>query len=94
MAADPIAWLAPNLLSWEPPEINLPEDAHPVARACQSTTAGWMAIPAFRTAVTGVLDATSSSRAFVRNLDPWYDAFHVVPGQILYLEPPDRVRLC
>jgi hypothetical protein len=26
--------------------------------------APWMAIPAFRTAVTGVLDATSSSRAF------------------------------
>jgi predicted metalloendopeptidase len=29
----------------------------------------------------------------VRNLDPWYDAFHVVPGQRLYLAPEDRVRV-
>ena len=29
----------------------------------------------------------------VRNLDPWYDAFHVVPGQQLYLAPSDRVRV-
>jgi putative endopeptidase len=29
----------------------------------------------------------------VRNLDAWYDAFHVVPGQRLYLAPPDRVRV-
>jgi predicted metalloendopeptidase len=29
----------------------------------------------------------------VRNLDPWYDAFHVVPGQRLYLAPSDRVRV-
>jgi predicted metalloendopeptidase len=31
--------------------------------------------------------------ATVRNLDSWYDAFHVVPGQRLYLAPPDRVRV-
>jgi len=29
----------------------------------------------------------------VRNLDDWYDAFKVVPGQRLYLAPPDRVRV-
>jgi len=27
----------------------------------------------------------------VRNLDAWYDAFNVVPGQNLYLAPEDRV---
>ena len=29
----------------------------------------------------------------VRNLDAWYGAFAVKPGQRLYLEPPDRVRV-
>jgi predicted metalloendopeptidase len=29
----------------------------------------------------------------VRNLDAWYDAFKVVPGQRLYLAPPDRVQV-
>ena len=29
----------------------------------------------------------------VRNLDAWYDAFDVVPGQRLYLEPHARVRV-
>ncbi len=29
----------------------------------------------------------------VRNLDAWYDAFKVVPGQKLYLAPADRVRI-
>jgi predicted metalloendopeptidase len=29
----------------------------------------------------------------VRNLDPWYDAFDVMPGQKLFLAPPDRVRV-
>lgn len=29
----------------------------------------------------------------VRNLDPWYDAFSVKPGQKLYLAPPQRVRV-
>jgi len=29
----------------------------------------------------------------VRNLDPWYPAFSVQPGQTLYLGPEDRVRI-
>jgi putative endopeptidase len=29
----------------------------------------------------------------VRNLDQWYDAFSVAPGQKLYLAPPQRVRV-
>jgi putative endopeptidase len=29
----------------------------------------------------------------VRNLDPWYDAFSVRPGQKLYLDPAHRVRI-
>jgi putative endopeptidase len=29
----------------------------------------------------------------VRNIDAWYDAFDVVPGQRLYLEPKARVRI-
>ena len=36
----------------------------------------------------------SEQRTFVvRNLDPWYDAFKVEPGQKLYLAPPERVRI-
>jgi putative endopeptidase len=31
--------------------------------------------------------------ATVRNLDAWYDAFDVQPGQRLYLEPKARVRV-
>jgi predicted metalloendopeptidase len=31
--------------------------------------------------------------ATVRNLEPWYDAFGVKPGQKLYLAPSDRVRI-
>jgi predicted metalloendopeptidase len=29
----------------------------------------------------------------VRNLDPWYAAFEVKPGEALYLDPKDRVRV-
>jgi putative endopeptidase len=29
----------------------------------------------------------------VRNLDPWYEAFDVKPGQALYLAPEKRVRI-
>jgi predicted metalloendopeptidase len=29
----------------------------------------------------------------VRNLDAWYGAFDVQPGQALYLAPEDRVRV-
>ena len=28
-----------------------------------------------------------------RNIDAWYEAFNVQPGQKLYLAPPDRVRI-
>jgi putative endopeptidase len=31
--------------------------------------------------------------AIVRNMDPWYQAFGVQPGQKLYLAPQDRVRI-
>ncbi|MEA1071317.1 M13 family metallopeptidase [Sphingomonas sp. LY160] len=31
--------------------------------------------------------------AVVRNLDPWYDAYKVQPGQALYLSPEQRVRI-
>jgi putative endopeptidase len=31
--------------------------------------------------------------ATVRNLDAWYAAFDVHPGEKLYLAPPDRVRI-
>jgi putative endopeptidase len=31
--------------------------------------------------------------AIVRNLDPWYPAFNVMPGQTLYLPPEQRVRV-
>jgi endothelin-converting enzyme/putative endopeptidase len=33
------------------------------------------------------------STATVRNLDAWYVAFDVQPGEKLYLAPPDRVRI-
>ncbi len=29
----------------------------------------------------------------VRNLDAWYEAFGIMPGQALYLAPPDRVHV-
>jgi len=36
----------------------------------------------------------SEQRAnIVRNMDPWYDAFGVQPGQKLYLSPAERVRI-
>jgi predicted metalloendopeptidase len=31
--------------------------------------------------------------ATVRNLDSWYEAFDVKPGQRLYLPPEERVRI-
>ncbi|HTS86235.1 MAG TPA: M13-type metalloendopeptidase, partial [Usitatibacter sp.] len=31
--------------------------------------------------------------ATVRNLDAWYEAFDVKPGQRLYLDPKERVRV-
>jgi putative endopeptidase len=29
----------------------------------------------------------------VRNLDAWYPAFNVKPGETLYLAPKDRVKV-
>jgi predicted metalloendopeptidase len=29
----------------------------------------------------------------VRNVDAWYAAFNVKPGEALYLSPQDRVRI-
>jgi putative endopeptidase len=38
--------------------------------------------------------APSNARAnIVRNMDPWYQAFDVQPGQKLHLAPADRVRI-
>jgi putative endopeptidase len=38
--------------------------------------------------------APSNARAnIVRNMDPWYQAFDVQPGQKLYLAPANRVRI-
>jgi len=31
--------------------------------------------------------------ATVRNIDAWYPAFTVKPGDKLYLAPPERVRI-
>ena len=31
--------------------------------------------------------------ATVRNIDAWYEAFQVMPGQRLFLAPGDRVRV-
>jgi putative endopeptidase len=50
--------------------------------------------PALRQRVVIDSHAPAEYRAdTVRNLDAWYDAFAVKPGQALYLAPRDRVRL-
>jgi putative endopeptidase len=50
--------------------------------------------PALRRQVVTDGHAPAEYRAdTVRNLDAWYDAFKVVPGQKLYLAPSDRVRI-
>ncbi|HEY7636261.1 MAG TPA: M13 family metallopeptidase [Gemmatimonadales bacterium] len=50
--------------------------------------------PALRNQVLTDGHAPGSYRALtVRNLDAWYDAFGVKPGQVLYLKPEDRVRI-
>ncbi|RAK50725.1 M13 family metallopeptidase [Phenylobacterium deserti] len=49
---------------------------------------------AFRRAVITGVHAPGMYRALtVRNLDPWYSAFQVQPGQDLYLAPEGRVRI-
>jgi predicted metalloendopeptidase len=50
--------------------------------------------PALRQQV--IVDAHAPGRyraATVRNLDSWYVAFEAKPGQALYLEPADRIRI-
>ena len=50
--------------------------------------------PALRQQV--IVDGHAPGRyraATVRNLDPWYAAFPAKPGQALYLEPQDRIRI-
>ncbi len=50
--------------------------------------------PALRNRILTDGHAPSPYRALtVRNLDPWYRAFDVKPGQALYLPPADRVRV-
>jgi predicted metalloendopeptidase len=50
--------------------------------------------PALRQQVLGDGHAPNEYRAdTVRNLDRWYDAFGVKPGQSLYLAPGDRVQV-
>jgi putative endopeptidase len=50
--------------------------------------------PALRQRIVTDGHAPAEYRAdTVRNLDPWYDAFSVKPGQKLYLAPADRVRV-
>ena len=47
-----------------------------------------------RQVIVGDSHAPDEFRAdIVRNLDPWYAAFDVKPGQKLYLAPADRIRV-
>ena len=49
---------------------------------------------ALRQQVTTDPHAPAQYRAdTVRNIDAWYAAFDVKPGEKLYLAPPDRVRI-
>jgi putative endopeptidase len=50
--------------------------------------------PALRERILTDSHAPNQYRAItVRNLDPWYAAFNVNPGQTLYLSPEKRVRI-
>ena len=50
--------------------------------------------PSLRRQVLGDSHSPGAYRvATVRNLDAWYDAFGVKPGQALYLPPAERVRV-
>jgi putative endopeptidase len=50
--------------------------------------------PALRAQIISDGHAPAQYRAYtVRNLDAWYAAFEVKPGEKLYLEPEDRVRV-
>jgi putative endopeptidase len=50
--------------------------------------------PALRDEIITDSHAPAQYRAYtVRNLDAWYEAFEIKPGQRLYLKPEDRVRV-
>jgi putative endopeptidase len=50
--------------------------------------------PALRQQIVTGPHSPGHFRPYVsRNLDPWYDAFKVQPGQKLYLAPAERVRI-
>src|SRR5690606_40460607 len=50
--------------------------------------------PALRNSILTNVHAPGRYRALtVRNLDPWYPAFDVQPGQALYLAPDERVKV-
>ncbi|MBA3961884.1 MAG: M13 family metallopeptidase [Chthoniobacterales bacterium] len=50
--------------------------------------------PALRQQLVADGHAPARERAqTVRNIDPWYDAYEVKPGEKLYLTPEERVRL-
>jgi putative endopeptidase len=50
--------------------------------------------PALRDEIITDSHAPAQYRSYtVRNLDAWYDAFEVKPGQKLFLKPEDRVRV-
>jgi predicted metalloendopeptidase len=50
--------------------------------------------PSVRLQILGDSHAPNEYRtATVRNLDPWYAAFDVKPGQAMYLAPAERVRV-
>lgn len=56
--------------------------------------AGLTREPALRAQILGDGHAPAQFRALtVRNLDSWYPAFNVQPGQTLYLAPADRVHI-
>jgi len=46
-----------------------------------------------QTVMTDVHSPDEFRPATVRNLDTWYAAFNVQPGEKLYIAPPDRVRV-
>ena len=46
-----------------------------------------------RQIVTDILPPAPYRALTVRNLDAWYSAFNVMPGQKLYLAPAERVKI-
>ena len=46
-----------------------------------------------RNVLSGVHSPGEYRALTVRNLDPWYSAFEVKPGQGLYLAPEQRVKI-